>query len=536
MDRRVAGTLKVVVAAGILLATCADAAASQQQTALLYRMVQGGTEVGRESYRASPLVIERSVTIPLLNLRQDSRTEFAPGGAVARFTLQAYNAAGDSLRGSIRIEAHGDSILVHGRSARGEERTAALRGPIDAVIPGQSVSIISELIDRAAGRDTVFRVHAVGTDTVLGVTVRFRGARAEVSVAGMVAMRDRRPDAPIEIPVQRIVATPWNGVDSLPPLPGLLRPRADYSAPPGAPYTAQDFQVPIRMSSGDTFSLAGTLTLPSASRGRVPVVVTISGSGRQPRDEDLWPVVTGYRPFRDYAERLAREGIGVFRFADRGVDGSTGGNLESTTADHAEEVRQIVAWLRSRSDVDPRRIALLGHSEGGIIGPLVAVDDPAIAAVVILAGPAQTGEQVVRYQLRRNVETAPGLSDSLRQAQLALVEEQVQAWLRSNAWTRWFATYDPLTTARRLRQPVLIQHGALDRQVTVEQAEALAAAIRSGGNRDVTVRVYPRLNHLFLPTDGDGSPSEYATLRDLALPAQVLDDTARWLSARLLRR
>lgn len=535
MQARVAKAIKIAVAAGILMGTCAEVAASRQQGApRLYRMMQGGREVGRETYRRAATGIERSVVIPLIDVRIDSRTEFDASGRFVRFSAEGFNAGGDSSRGTLRIEVAGDS-LVETRVMGGVERVRSLRGPADGVIPSQSLTFVTELAERSGGRDTVFRMVPMGGDSAVPVTVRFRGERAEVTLAGLVALGGTRYDAAIEVPVQRIIATPWNGVDSLPPLPGLRRPQPDYTAPPGAHYTAEELRVPIRMPRGDTFSLAGTLTLPAGASGPVPVVITISGSGRQPRDEDLWPLITGYRPFREIAERLAREGIGVFRFADRGVDGSTGGDLESTTADHAEEVRQIVRFLRQRPGVDGRRIALLGHSEGGIIGPMVAADDRSVAAVVILAGPSRPGAEIIRYQLRRPIETAVGLSDSIRSAQLALVEDQVRSWLQLSSWTRWFATYDPLTTARRVRQPVLILHGALDRQVTADQAAELGAAIRSSGNRDVTVRVYPGLNHLFLPTDGDGSPSEYGALRHVNLPAVVLDEVTGWLAARLRR-
>jgi len=130
---------------------------------------------------------------------------------------------------------------------------------------------------------------------------------------------------------------------------------------------------------------------------------------------------------------------------------------------------------------------------------------------------------------------AEGLDDTTRARMLAGADDAVAQWVQSNAWTRWGADWDPLVTARRVRTPVLILHGALDRQVSVGQADSLATAIRAGGNRDVTVRVYPRLNHLFLPTDGDGSPAEYPTLPQTALPDQVLDDAAAWLAAHLGR-
>jgi alpha-beta hydrolase superfamily lysophospholipase len=363
------------------------------------------------------------------------------------------------------------------------------------------------------------------------VTIVHHGDSATVSFAGVVATtRTTGGKAwPIEIPAQRVHADLWNGRDSIAPLPGLRRPVSDYRAPAGAPYTAEEVRIPMRSLQGDTFSLAGTLTLPIAAPRPVPVVVTITGSGQQTRDEDLWPLLPAYRPFRVIAERLATEGIGVLRLDDRGAGGSTGAG--GTTADYAEDVRQEVAWLRHRPDVS--KVALLGHSEGGAIAPLVAKDDARLAGIVLLAGPGKGGRAILIDQFRRPIETAPDLPDSTRRAQLALVAQRVDQVVQSTPWTRWFAAYDPLPTARAVRVPVLILQGALDRQVSAGQADTLAAAFRAGGNRDITVKVYPGLNHLFLHTDGDGSPIEYATLKDTVMPPAVQGDIAAWLKAHL---
>lgn len=374
----------------------------------------------------------------------------------------------------------------------------------------------------------------MGLDSTVAISVAFGSDSVLVNTAGIPATVRR--DGVIDVTVQRLRAEIWNGRDSLAPLSGLRRPTPDYSAPPGAPYTAREVRIPIRTVAGDTLSLAGTLTLPVAARRPFPVVVTISGSGPQPRDEDLWPLVHGYRPFRQIAERLATEGIAVLRYDDRGVDGSGRGDSVATTADYADDVRQIVEWLRARSDIAARRVALLGHSEGGAIGPLVAAADARLGALVVMAGPAKTGRAIIRDQFRRPIETAPELSAEQRAAALADVDRRVEEWAGLNKWTRWFADWDPLATARRIRPPVLILHGALDRQVSVGQADTLGAALRAGGNSDVTVRVWPRLNHLFLPTEGDGSPAEYPALKDTALPQEVLDAIAGWLRARLVTR
>jgi hypothetical protein len=315
----------------------------------------------------------------------------------------------------------------------------------------------------------------------------------------------------------------------------MHRPAPDYSAPPGAPYTAVEVRVPVRPATGDTFSLAGTLTIPKSGRPPYPAAVMITGSGLEDRDENLWPLVQGYRPFRQIAERLAAAGIAVLRVDDRSFGGSTGDASRATTADFAGDCEAQVAWLRTRSDIAPDRIALIGHSEGGVIAPIVAAEDRRVAAVVLMAGTAKNGVQVLIDQAVGPIERTPGLAPE-RRAQL---EREARATVMADAnsaqpWMRWFRDYDPLVTARRVRQPTLILQGAVDRQVSAGQADTLAAAMREAGNKDVTEHVFPHLNHLFLFSPTDGSPSEYPALKVTAIGSDVLDTLADWLARRLL--
>lgn len=526
-SRRLAATLAVLMLAG------STAAAAQQRPAFggLYRLYQGGAEVGREQFARAGRVADMSVVVPIIALKLDSRTEFDSTGAFHRFDAQAYNAAGDTLRATFSVTVSGSDLQTTAVfKSTGQTTTGHAAGPVAGVIPAQSVAVVA-LLARRFGRDTTVRMLLMGSDSVIPVTIAHRGDSATVAFAGVVAttLTSGGKPWPIDITVQRVHADLWNGRDSLAPLPGLRRPVADYRAPAGAPYTAEEVRIPMRSLQGDTFSLAGTLTLPTAGPRPVPVVVTITGSGQQARDEDLWPLLPAYRPFRVIAERLATAGIGVLRLDDRGTGGSSGAG--GTTADYADDVRQEVAWLRHRADVS--KVALLGHSEGGAIAPLVAKEDSTLGGIVLLAGPGKIGRAILVDQFRRPIETAPDLTDSSRRAQLALVSQRVDQVVQSSPWTRWFAVYDPLPTARAVRVPVLILQGALDRQVSAGQADTLAAAFRGGGDRDVTVKVYPGLNHLFLHTDGDGSPSEYATLKDTTIPILVQDDIAAWLSAHL---
>jgi hypothetical protein len=530
--------LKAAVSFGaVALAVPCLAAAQQTSDAGLFRLYQGGAEVGRESFRWSGDTLESTTRIPILGARIESRIERS-GGRLGRLEVRAFALGPDTLLQHFVAAADGDSIVTQLSGPGRPERTRRFGITAHWAAPPQLVTPLIVVAEAVGRRDTTLHLFSVGSDTAVMLNIAFRGDTAALTSGPLVINAvfgvTGRVET-LEIPAQRVRVERFRG-DSLPPLAGLTRPAPDYSAPPGAPYTAEEVRIPVRTSGGDTLSLAGTLTLPRAGRPPHPVAVTISGSGRQPRDEELWPLLADYRPFRQIAERLAEIGFGVLRYDDRGVDSSTGGAIEATTADYADEVRHIVAWLRGRRDVDAGRIVLIGHSEGGVIGPIVAADDRRIAAVVIMAGPARSGRSIVRDQMRRPIETAVGLTPEQRTSALDAAERQVEEWANLNSWSRFLADYDPLPMARRLRQPVLILQGELDRQVSAGQADTLASAIRAAGNRDVTVRVFPRLNHLFVATSGDGSPTEYASLRDPRVANEVLDVLADWLRTRLVRR
>lgn len=307
--------------------------------------------------------------------------------------------------------------------------------------------------------------------------------------------------------------------------------RPDYGAPADAPYTAEDVAIPT--PAGHT--LAGTLTLPRNAPDRVPAVLLISGSGPQDRDSAI-PGVTGYRFFRQIADALGRRGIAVLRVDDRGWGASGGDPSLATTAELADDARAAVAWLRGRAGVDAARVGLAGHSEGGIIAPMVAADDAGIAAIALLAGQGWTGRRTSDYQLHRmwsGMGMSPARMDSMRAINDPLRERQAA----QIPWLRFWMDFDPAPTLRRVRAPVLVLQGATDWQVAPEQADAIAAALREGGNRDVTVRVFPGLNHLFLHDPaGAPDPAGYAALPDKQVPAAVLGALADWLAERLRAR
>jgi uncharacterized protein len=318
----------------------------------------------------------------------------------------------------------------------------------------------------------------------------------------------------------------------------------DYSAPPNAPFTAEEVTV-----NAKGYTLAGTLLLPKNAKARLPAVITITGSGLQTRDEPVpFPNLEAYKPMRQIAESLAARGIAVLRVDDRGVGGSGGRDTlqTATTSSFADDVRTEVAYLRSRAEIDPRRIALVGHSEGGIIAPMVASTDPQIAAIVLMAGSGKRGDQISMDQLNDVLDKTPGITPEIKAQQQAKEQEIIKA-VQTGAdlskypaqvklpWIREFWTYDPLPAIGKVRAPILILQGGLDHQITPEQASMLETAAREGGNKDVTKRIFPTLNHLFLPAT-TGSATEYSSLTIKAIPDEVLKVLDDWLAVKLKAR
>ncbi len=307
-------------------------------------------------------------------------------------------------------------------------------------------------------------------------------------------------------------------------------PKPDYSAPADAPYTAED----VSVTTPGGFTLAGTLTLPKGASRSKPVgaIVTITGSGPEDRDENIG--LPGFLPFRQIADSLGRHGIAVLRMDDRGTAASGGVFKGATSADFAEDIRAGLAYLRTRPEIRADRLGVLGHSEGAVIAPMVADKEPTLRAIVLLAGIAEPGRSALQFQLENIAKHDTKLTPEQRDAQIAAIPSKIDQMMAADPWMKFFLTYDPASTMRRVKTPsVLILTGSNDKQAVATNVPLMEAAFKAAGNKDVTAQVLPGLNHLFVP-DPDGFPGNYAKLPPpIMMKPEVVERVSDWLVKRL---
>jgi pimeloyl-ACP methyl ester carboxylesterase len=338
-------------------------------------------------------------------------------------------------------------------------------------------------------------------------------------------------------------------------IPEVRRPQE-----PRKPYPYDEEEVAYENKAGGV-KLAGTLTLPR-SKGPHSAVLLLTGSGPQDRNES----VMGHKPFLVLADYLTRRGIAVLRADDRGVGGSSGVLVNSTEDDFASDALAGVALLRARKDIDPARIGLLGHSEGGLVGTLAATRSADVAFLVLMAGPGVPGDEIILKQVAlmqekagvpENTATESKLLAILKQekdndAALAKMQKadaasaeqtpedmrkakQAELRLMVTPWYRSFIACDPRPLLRQLKIPVLALNGLLDAQVSPGQnLPAIEAALKAGGNKDFTIAPMPGLNHLFQKAQ-TGMLNEYDEIEETINPA-ALQKIGDWVVAHTARK
>jgi len=325
------------------------------------------------------------------------------------------------------------------------------------------------------------------------------------------------------------------------------------------PYYSED--ISFRNSIAN-ITLAGTLTLPK-KEGIFPVVILISGSGKQNRDEEIG----GRKPFLILSDYLTKNGIAVLRYDDRGVAQSTGNFNAATSADFATDVESAIAFLKTRPEINKNKIGLVGHSEGGMIAPMVAAKSKDVSYIVLLAGPGMPCDKLLVLQ-EELISQASGVSETEIQANKHISSQvysiikksndssalnnslkmQVKEFYKTDSagkflggvpeqkwiaklvtpWMQYFLKYDPYIFLEKVKCPVLALNGGKDLQVPPkENLSGIEKALKKGGNKSFITKEMAGMNHLFQQCK-TGSPTEYFSIEETFSPI-ALDEISKWI-------
>lgn len=528
-----------------------------------------------------------TIDIPIQGLRAFKLSPVTVDGADIRFSLPNIPGA-PSFAGKMQSDA---------KSITGEFNQGGLKFPFTLTRQPRSASSSSETPSKGipgqglAGfwQGTLQPTPAIGLRIALEITSsaagKFEGVMRSLDQGGtpIPFTVTAKSDTSAELVVPTIggkfegtlnadgseLSGDWEqGGNKLPLVFKRLNQAANIKRPqePAKPYPYDEEEVSIENKSGGV-KLAGTLTLPR-SPGPHPAVVLITGSGPQDRDE----AIMGHRPFLVIADHLTRQGIAVLRYDDRGVGKSTGNFGKAVHTDFAEDALAAVEWLKLRKEIDPKRIGLVGHSEGGVHAPLAAVKQPGdIAFLVLLAGvgvpidellirqgadmgramgqseemiaaasaaqrelfpllkqapDTATAEKLVR---EKTAEQLTKLTPEQRQT-MGLTDEAIagQAKMAASPWFRQLLAYDPRPTLRQVKCPVIALNGEKDMQVAAKDNLAgIREALVAGGNRDVIIVEFPGLNHLF-QTCTTGAVNEYSRIDETFSPV-ALKKMSDWI-------
>jgi pimeloyl-ACP methyl ester carboxylesterase len=474
---------------------------------------------------------------------------------IARFRMYAHRLAVlAALLAAPVVWAPADAQTpAAGRSVAGTWGGALEPGPVrlrlTLVVPGTEGDSSATLVSVDQGGASMPATFSVRGDSVIFDLSRIGGSYRAVLSAGADSLTGTWTQGGGSLPLVMV-----RGADSTMAVRRPQEPRRPF------PYREEE----VAYASVDGVRLAGTLTLPEGE-GPYPAVLLITGSGSQDRDETIF----NHRPFLVLSDHLTRRGIAVLRVDDRGVGGSTGNPATATSADFARDVAAGVRFLRGRREIGP--VGLVGHSEGGLIAPMVAAEQPEVRFLVLLAGPGTDSRTVIGRQTELLLAAA-SVPDSMIRRMRALQRELLDAvattpdsaalYARLTGiiaryrttlspmeqelmgihedgaltqlvlpWMRWFLAYDPRPALRRVTVPVLALNGALDLQVPPDENLAgIRQALHAAGNRDVTVEKLPGLNHLF-QTARTGVPGEYGEIEETFSPA-ALQRIGDWIVQR----
>ena len=543
-------TCALVISLAAAAATAAPAAAQQNPATAKptgYTVFLRGTPVGREELTVREDATGTTITVQgRLN---------APLNVVTRRAEMKYTADDTPERFSLDGSANGADVSVRTTFANGTAQTEGNQGtakiatshpfsPNAVVLPNGVFSLYAALADRLSKVTAGAQLKAYILP-LAEIGVRVVSDRPERIQVGTAFLDVQRYDLLFSNPGGDLAVSLTAGdggrlIRLSIPAQAIEVVREDVASPTSRTQVISNPGDEAVVIPAVGFNLGATITKPSSPAPRMPAVILLSGSGVGDRDG----LVQGVPTLAQLAGAIADAGVLAVRYDKRGF-GQSGGRAESATIqDYAEDVRAVVRWLLQRKDIDPKRIAVVGHSEGAWVALLAAAREKRISAVASIAGPATTGAELVLEQQQRALDQMK-LTPEERDKKVALQKQIQSAVMTGKGWelvpqeerraadTPYFQsllTFDPVKVLKDVRQPLFFVHGALDKQVPATHADRLADIARKQSDSDsIDVVVVRGVNHLLIPAF-TGEVTEYPSLTDRNVSKDVSGALTAWLT------
>ena len=321
----------------------------------------------------------------------------------------------------------------------------------------------------------------------------------------------------------------------------------------------------VKFKSGK-IELSGTFAIPDNFKGKLPAFVLVCGSGPNDRDYNPDPKFVpseikellkkleipleklNLNIYNRMSDHLIQEGFAVLRYDKRGVGASGGDYKKRTLRDLISDVRAAIRFVRSQPEVDPSKVGVIGHSEGGIIGPVVCAEDPTIAALVVCSASASKIEDIMLHQAECNKKEITQMAPKEREkwgikkgynpvkSTLEIIEKvkngedyiEIHGEKESTKWWREHFEHHPIATIKKVKCPVLIVHGEKDFQVPYENATKLKNALIESSNAHITLLIFPNIDHLLKFEPQESGEFRYAQTLDREVEPIILKSISSW--------
>jgi hypothetical protein len=504
-----------------------------QQT---WKVTAGGTPIGEENdtFDGATMMSHTVIRVsPKLQIEMDTKTVTDEAGHLVSCSGKAK--AGDTQE-EFSIELK-DGTLTCRAVVNGKEENSAPMKIVDPLWPLAN-NVFAHIANALKAKGGRFKFYAIATRSVLDAMLEDKGEvelkrkdealkvrhyLLSVAHLGLSLYVHRDRVILIDNPLQRVV-----GVDSEYEGYAVSTAQIEVKRPENVD------EADVTFPSG-SLKLAGSFTRPTGA-AKVPAVVLITGSGPQDRDENI----TGDPIFKEVAYRLSAAGVAVLRVDDRGVGKSEGDFGRAKLSDLVADVKAAVAYLRTREDIGA--VGLVGHSEGGVIAPIVAAQDETIRAIFLMAGTARRLDEIMLQQteaamkesgvsedqIRTQLESARAIQKKIRES--SEDEMEIDGHKQFVGWLREHFRHDPFEQIKKVKAFVCVLQGMRDRQVFPENAELLEQAMKDAGKTNYEVRRFEKLDHLFMPSTG--KLSDYSDRSRRVDPA-FLDALAETAAAHL---